>query len=251
MGIEYVLTEDGNIKVGENGHPLVRDGDREFELNGKHLLEEKIPELQNENKKIRLKWKEELQKANEKLQAFEGLDPEDARKAIDFMKTHEGKEAKVDEVKKQMQQQYEEKLSEKEKELAERDQQIHKLVVSNSFANSKTINEQTVLPPDVAEAYFGRFFKVEDGKAIAYDSNGNVIYSKEKPGEPASFDEALQSIIEQYPQKDRILKAAPGGGGATPGEGETKARAISRSQFDSLNASEKMSFVKNGGQITE
>lgn len=251
MPIEYVKNEDSSIKVGENGHPLVRDGDREFELNGKHLLEEKIPELQNENKKIRLKWKEELQKANEKLQALEGIDVEKAIKAIAFMETHEGKEAKVDEVKKQIQSQYEEKLSEKEKELAERDQHIHKLVISNSFANSKTINEQTVLPPDVAEAYFGRYFKVENGQAIAYDSAGNVIYSKERPGEPANFDEALQTIINQYPQKDRILKAAPGGSGAVPGDKAAKGRTISRSQFEQLAPQERMSFVKSGGQISE
>jgi hypothetical protein len=217
--MEYVKTENGNIKVGENGNPMVKDGDSEYELDAIHL-NSKIPELQKEAKNHRLKAKE-LQESLDKYQDID--DPDKAREALKTVRNLEDKKlidaGKADEMKKQIQDQYESKMAEKDKELLKRDQQIHQLVVSNAFASSQTISEQTILPPDVAEAYFGKHFQVEDGKAIAYDHSGNQIYSREKPGEPASFDEALQAIIDQHPQKDRILKAAPGGGGTPQGNG--------------------------------
>lgn len=246
MAIEYVKNEDGSIKVGENGHPVVRENDQEYELDAIHL-KTKIPELQKEAKEHRLKAKE----YQEKLSKYDGI--EDPDKALEALRTVQNLEDKklidagqVEEMKKKIREQYESKLSEKEKELAESEQQKHKLVMSYSFANSKTINEQTVLPPDVAEAYFGRFFKVEDGKAIAYDSNGNVIYSKEKPGEPANFDEALQTIIDQYPQKDRILKAAPGGSGTVPGSGANMQGV--RSKADLKTAKDKAKYISQYGR---
>jgi hypothetical protein len=219
--MEYVKTENGNIKVGENGNPVVKDGDSEYELDAIHL-NSKIPELQKEAKNHRLKAKE----LQEKLDNFQGIDdPDKAREALKTVQNLEDKKlidaGKAEEMKRQIQDQYDSKIAEKDQELSKRDQQIHKLVVSNAFANSQTINDQTILPPDVAEAYFGKHFQVEDGKAVAYDHSGNPIYSREKPGEPAPFDEALQTIINQHPQKDRILKAAPGGGGTPPGNGGT------------------------------
>jgi hypothetical protein len=251
MAIEYVKNEDGSIKVGENGNPMVRDGDQEYELDAIHLSS-KIPELQKEAKNHRLKAKE----LQEQLEKYQGIDdPEKAREALQTVQHLEDEKlidaGKAEEMKRQIREQYESKMAEKDQELSKRDQQIHQLVISNAFANSRVINEQTVLPHDVAEAYFGKHFKVENGQAIAYDSAGNVIYSKERPGEPANFDEALQTIINQYPQKDRILKATPGGSGAVPGDKAAKGRTISRSQFEQLAPQERMSFVKSGGQISE
>ncbi|MCS5880838.1 hypothetical protein LNP17_13745 [Klebsiella variicola subsp. variicola] len=46
-------------------------------------------------------------------------------------------------------------------------------------------------------------------------SSGNKIYSRSKPGELAAFDEALEFLVEQYPQKDHILKASGNQGGGS------------------------------------
>jgi hypothetical protein len=232
--MQYVKTEDGNIKVGENGNPLVQEEGKEpYELDAFHL-KSKVNELNEEAKKHRLSAKE----LQEKLDKFEGIDdPKKAKEALQTVQNLEDQKlidaGKAEEMKKQIQDQYESKLSEKDQALSERDQQIHKLVVSNAFANSQVVNEKTILPPDVAEAYFGKNFTVENGQAVAYDQNGNPIHSREKPGEPAPFDEALDYLVENHPQRDRLIKGNPGGSGSPPGGGSPGGggEAMSRQDF--------------------
>jgi hypothetical protein len=243
--------DDGMLALDSDGFPIRIDS----EGNESSVKDDGIDYLQRTVAES-ISRKNKLKELEQQLEKYQGIDdPDKAREALQTVQNLEDKKlidaGKAEEMKKQIQQQYENKMAEKDQELSKRDQQIHQLVISNAFAKSKVINDQTILPPDVAEAYFGRHFKVEDGKAIAYDHAGNPIYSREKPGEPAPFDEALQAIISQHPQKDRILKAAPGGSGAVPGDKAAKGRTISRSQFEQLAPQERMSFVKSGGQISE
>ena len=83
--------------------------------------------------------------------------------------------------------------------------------VGSQFATSEAI-KKTVLTPDIAATFFGKHF---DADGTAKDDSGNVIYSKEKPGEPAEFEEAIGIIIENYPGKESILRGtgSEGGGG--------------------------------------
>lgn len=232
--MQYVKTEDGNIKVGEGGNPLVQEeGGEPYELDAMHL-KSKVNELNEEAKKHRLTAKE----AQEQLEQFQGIDdPKKAREALKTVQNLEDKKlidaGEAEKLKQQVQEEYEQKIQGYEQSLSERDQQIHKLVVSNAFANSKTINEKTILPPDVAEAYFGRHFQVENGQAVAYDDNGKPIHSREKPGEPAPFDEALDYLVENHPQRDRLIKGNPGGSGSPPGGGSPGGggEAMSRQDF--------------------
>ena len=72
----------------------------------------------------------------------------------------------------------------------------------------------------MVQARFGSAFKVEDGKIVAYDNAGNKIFSRSRPGELADFDEALETLVDQYPYKDQILKGSgASGGGAQQGGG--------------------------------
>jgi hypothetical protein len=93
------------------------------------------------------------------------------------------------------------------------------------FETSKFVTERLTVPVDVALAAFGPSFKVEDGKFVAHDSNGMKLYSYTRPGEAATFDEAMERLVSQYPEKEKILRPAAdtgtkpqptgaGGGGA-------------------------------------
>jgi len=250
--MQYLKTENGNIQVGENGNPLVQEeGKDSYELDAFHL-KSKVNELNEEAKKHRLSAKD----LQEKLDQFQGIDdPKAARDALKKVQDLNDAQlidaGKAEEMKKQIQEQYEQKVSEKDQALSARDQQIHNLVVSNAFANSQVVNEKTILPPDVAEAYFGQNFKVENGQAVAYDQNSNPIYSKQKPGEPAPFDEALDHLVENHPQKDRLLKGNPGGSGSGPGGGSGGKGKINRSQFNEMEPGQARQFVTEGGQVID
>jgi hypothetical protein len=243
--------DDGMLALDSDGFPIRIDS----EGNESSVKDDGIDYLQRTVAES-ISRKNKLKELEQQLEKYQGIDdPDKAREALQTVQNLEDKKlidaGKAEEMKRQIQQHYESKMAEKDKELSKRDEQIHRLVVSNAFANSRVINDQTILPPDVAEAYFGRHFKVEDGKAIAYDHAGNPIYSREKPGEPAPFDEALQAIISQHPQKDRILKAAPGGSGASSGSGTPAGRTVSRQQFEAMGHGERMAFVKDGGKIND
>jgi hypothetical protein len=243
--------DDGTLALDSDGFPIRIDS----EGNESSVKDDGIDYLQRTVAES-ISRKNKLKELEQQLEKYQGIDdPDKAREALQTVQNLEDKKlidaGKAEEMKRQIREQYESKMAEKDQELSKRDQQIHRLVVSNAFAKSKVINDQTILPPDVAEAYFGRYFKVENGQAIAYDSAGNVIYSKERPGEPANFDEALQAIISQHPQKDRILKAAPGGSGASSGSGTPAGRTVSRQQFEAMGHGERMAFVKDGGKIND
>lgn len=66
---------------------------------------------------------------------------------------------------------------------------------------------------------FGKHFMVNDRNQVVAlrdpNDKGSVIPSQARPGEPASFDEALAQFIEAYPNKDSILKSSGNQGGGT------------------------------------
>ena len=93
--------------------------------------------------------------------------------------------------------------------------QLYDSMIGGSFAGSKYIADKIAIPADLLQARFGQAFKVEEGKIVAYDASGNKIYSRAKPGELAQFDEALEFLVENYPQKDYILKASGNNGGGS------------------------------------
>lgn len=76
------------------------------------------------------------------------------------------------------------------------------------FETSKFVTERLTVPVDVALAAFGPSFKVEDGKFVAHDQHGMMLYSYTRPGEAATFDEAMERLVSQYPEKEKILRPA-------------------------------------------
>jgi hypothetical protein len=245
------------LKLDADGHVIVRDGKPVYEhiSDGKEVVVDakqlftKITELNHEAKTHRTA----AEAAQAKLALYGETDPAELETFLDEVEALGGMEAirkgakvNVEDVKKQITAAYDAKLAEKDKVIGEKDGHIYKLEVSNRFKSSQFVADRLTLPADIAEATFGKSFKIEDGRVVAYNGK-DPIYSREKPGELAEFDEALSVLVDGYSMKDRILKGTgASGGGGGGGQRDPNASAIvNRSQFTS--AKEKSAFIATNG----
>jgi hypothetical protein len=126
-------------------------------------------------------------------------------------------------------------------------------IIGGSFAASKFITEKLAIPADVVQAMFGSRFKVDDGKLVPMGADGSPIFSATNHGNHADFEEALQVMVNQYPNKDMILKGTgASGGGATQGKpGAGGGKTVSRAQWDGMSQSDRMNHSKAGGAVTD
>lgn len=241
MAIQLKLSDDGHVVLNEESKPMVVDENgKEFALDYNGLYS-KIPSLNEEAKKHRLK----AQEYEQKLKLFDGIEDleawkSQAQEALEKVQTLDQSQmvaaGEVEKLKAEMEkafvgkhqkalEQFEKAKQDYEAKLSEKDGLLYKMAIRSEFAKSPTISEKTVLPPDIAEVYFGKHFKVEvhNGEPIVvgYLPSGDMVFSSERPGEPADFEEAIQAIISAYPLKDRILKGSASGSGSTGGTGGT------------------------------
>jgi hypothetical protein len=249
-----------SLKLDDKGHAVLDDGKPVYvdqEGNDVPLdataLYVKIAELSTEAKNHR-KAKADLKTELDGIRGiFEGVEDisewkkiadKNAQTVENFSQKDLVESKKVEEIKKAQQAAFDAEkdnllrsFSEKENEfqttLSTKDSIIYNLTVSSEFARSPWFtgdNSKTILTPEIAQSYFGGFFKVEeDGKhpdgtpktRVTGYVGDNPIYTKKplKAGELADFDEAMGVIIENYPMKDRILRSSGGGSGAGGGAG--------------------------------
>lgn len=193
--------------------------------------------------------REAKEEALAKLKLFDGIeDPKAAKAALEKLKTVDFTKLvgvdKVEEVRAEVAKAYETKLADKDVEIGDLKSTLDSEMIGGSFARSKFIAEKIAVPVDIVQARFGKSFKIEDGQIAAYGADKNKIYSKSKPGEAASFEEALEILIDQYPHKDQILKGnSGGGGGASSGGGGGGAKTMTRSVFEQLTAREQSAKI--------
>lgn len=239
------LDENGNVVVVDGKPVYVHDDGKEVPFDAPSAMQ-KISQLNGEAKSHR-----ERAEAAEKLaNAFDGLDAEAARKAIDTVKNYDDKKlvdaGEVEKLKSEMSRTHTEQLA---KERAEKDaiqNQLYNEVIGGNFARSKTVQDKLNIPADVAQSFFGKHFSIKDGKPVANDANGNPIYSRVRAGEFADFDEAMETLIDSYPHKDRIIKASGStGGGATGGAGG--AAGAPKSLADCKTDAEKVTYLQAAG----
>lgn len=158
--------------------------------------------------------KETLEK---QIQAFEGItDPDAARKALETVANLDDKKlidaGEVEKVKAEISKAYQSQIDEVTTKKQELESQLYQEKIGGSFSRSKLIAERFAIPADLVQAYFGKSFKVEEGQIVAYDEHNQKVYSRENPGALASFDEALEILVDSYPHKDSILKASGAAG---------------------------------------
>ena len=177
--------------------------------------------------------REAKEAAERALKAFEGLEAEAARRALETVAALEARRlVDVDEARRG----FEGELTDKDGRIAALEARLAKETVSGAFARSRLIAEKFAIPADLVEARFGGQFRVEDGRVVGVGADGARVFSRTRPGELAGFDEALEAIVEAYPERARILKGtvAPGGGASSGGAGV--ARSMTLSAFNALDA---------------
>jgi hypothetical protein len=233
----WKLDADGRIEM-KDGNPVYIQSD------GREMVMEAstVGSLNGEAKAQR----EARQRAEADLKKYEGIDPEKARVALETLEKLDQKTlidaGEVDKVKAQITEQYTGKLSEAENTNKSLRGENNNLKLDLAFTSSKFMDRFSI-PSDMVRAAFGRHFEFgDDGKIVPKDQTGNPIYSKQRIGEVASFDEALEILVEQYPGKDAILKApdARGSGNSGNGGGRTGNKAtVTRTEFDNMTPADK------------
>ena len=220
--MKYKFTENGNIAV-QDGKPVVIDDDgteSTVDALGANanlkVKDTEIATLRNEAKSKR----EELQAAKAKLDKIGDANLDDVLdKANRYGDLESDQQKKFDDYKKSL----DDGVAAKDAEIGTLKGELEKHLIDNAILQSPTI-DKTIYPPEHFLALYRRHFKLEDGKPVA-EVDGSVVYSKENPGTPAGITEAIDHIIENDPNKDKILKGSGmQGSGSPPGKGNQNFR---------------------------
>ena len=248
------------LKLDEAGHAVLSDGKPVYVADdGKEVAFDApgtvatIARLNGEAKTHR----EAKEAAEGKLKLFEGItDPAAAKKALETIKNFDDKKlidaGEVERVKAETIKALEDKYAPTVKENEALKGELYGEKIGGAFARSKFIADKAAVPADLMQAKFGQNFKIEDGKVAAYDSDGNKVFSRANPGNPADFEEALEIIVGSYSHRDMILKGnANGGGGARNGNGGG-AKTISREAFQKLDpVAQQKAVMTDGMTVTD
>lgn len=239
---QVVLSDGKPVYIMEDGKDFVADvpslysktlelkGEAKRHREGKELVETKLsfysdlfPDMDSEGLK---EWKQSAESALDTVKNLEDKKLLDAKK-VEIIKNElrEAHDKNLASVKKS----FAEKESEYQGSLSRKDEQIFRLMVGNAFANSKYFSGKdpiTLLTPDIALAAFGGNFKVKekegtgDLQIVGYYNGTEILSTKpDRVGEIATIDEAIEVLIDRYPQKDRIMAAGKSGSSAAGGSG--------------------------------
>lgn len=223
---------------------IEKDGKYRLDVEGGFKTHEEINGLTTALNKER----DARSKLEKQLKKFDGIeDPAEALKAIETLKNLDQKKlidaGEVEKVKAEVTKAMQSKIDELQNTLQQKDSILTKELIGGRFARSKFISEKMAIPHDLVEARFGQNFKIEEGKVVAYDQHGNKVYSQDRPGELAEFDEALNILVSQYPYKDSILKGSDTSGSGAPQNG-TRPGATN---WHDLPPIERLSFARRAG----
>lgn len=213
------LDDKGSVVVQDGKPVYVKDDGTEvaFDVVGTTAT---IARLNGEAKGHR----ERAEAAEGKLKGFEGIEDQAAAiKALATVKNLDDKKlidaGEAEKVKAEITKAFEKQLADAKAVSETLQGQLFAEKVGGSFARSKYIADKLAIPADLVEARFGKHFAVDNGQIVATDANGNKIYSAANPGALAGFDEALETLVSQYPQKDHILKGTGANGGGSQNSG--------------------------------
>lgn len=254
------LDNDGHAVLVDGKVVMVYDDGKELPFDAAQTVAT-ISRINNEAKGHR----EKAEKLAEALKGYDGIDPSAARKALETVSNLDAKRlidaGEVEKVKASMAQTYDERVEAIKKQfepiIAERDQFKSNYIsekIGTAFSRSKYVEDKLAIPSDMVQLAFGRHFRVEEnGEIKGYDQRGNRLISKARPGEDPSFDEALELLVDGYPNRDRIMKGSGMSGSGAGGSGGSAlgSKAMTRSQFDALSHPARSSFMKSGGKVVQ
>lgn len=249
------------LKLTPEGHAVVQDGKPVYvHEDGKEVAFDApgtvatITRLNGEAKDHRIR----AETAEGKLKPFEGIaDAAAAKKALEIVANLDSKKlvdaGEVQKVKDEAIRALEEKYAPVVKEVETLKGSLYQEKIGGAFARSKFIAEKVAIPADLLQASFGNSFKIEEGKVVAYGPDGNKVYSKTSPGNPAGFEEALEILVDNYPHKASILKGSGASGSGASGGGNQGAggkKTMTRAAFDALDPAAKAAAVTGKDAVT-
>ncbi len=195
--------------------------------------------------------RERAEGAETKLKAFEGItDPAAAVKALATVKNLDDKKlvdaGEVERVKAEAVKAVEQQFLPFKTQAETLQQQLNAHLIGSAFSGSQFVATKIAAADaasaaQIARGLFGQNLKVEDGKVVGYDGNGNRIYSKTRPGELADANEAIETLITTSPLAASIVKganASGGGAGGGGGNGGGKTQ-ITRAAWQALSPGEQ------------
>jgi len=187
--------------------------------------------------------------ASETAKAFEGIDPEAARSALEMVSNLDAKKlvdaGEIAKVKEEARKVFQKQLDEATDKNEALETRYADEKIGNVFGGSKFIKENLTIPPDMARGTFGAFFKYTDGRVVPQNTDGTPIYSLTSPGEVATFDEAMAIIVSGYANRDLILKGSGSKGSGADEldpDGSGK-RVIKRDAFFRLSPKDQSKYA--------
>jgi len=247
----WKMNEDNSFAKDESGNPVwVRESGEEKAVDYIAMSQALMSASREAAER-----KAKLREYESKLEPLKEIDDlpswmEDAKKALETVKTTPDKEKDVeDRIKGQIEavtKPLKEQLARLEAEKAAADLRLQKETIGNAFSRSEYVRNKMV-DPVVASDLFSKHFKLgKEGRLIAVDNNGQVIYSESGESE-APFDEALARLVDNYPGKSFLLKGSnAAGSGARPSGAATGMPVVSaRKQFK--NIADKTKFISEHG----
>lgn len=249
-----LLIVDGKVVVRNDKPVYVNDDGTEVEFDVV-ATQQSIARLNSEARERRLA----LETAQARITAFGELDPVKAREALDLVGKLDQKKLRdageVDQATALLNKGWEQKLADETKRRETLEGQLVEEKIGGNFSRSKFISEKMVVPPEMVQSYFGKHFKLVDGKVVAHDGNGQPIHSKANPAEIAGFDEALEIVVGNYAHRDSLLKATQKGGGGSDkgggGGGGDGKKQMTRTEFNALPLMEQGKFSREGGKVVD
>lgn len=252
------LTPEG-LAVVTDGKPVyVHDDGKEVAFDATGTVAT-ITRLNGEAKGHR----ERAEAAEAKYKPFEGIeDAAKARKAIDLVANLDSKRlvdaGEKDKAIAEAIKAVEEKYSPFVKKAETLEGQLHNFMVGGAFNRSKYIAEkfatEGLAGVEIAQALFGNRLKVEDGRVVGYDAQGNKLYSRARPGELADPDEAIELLVDAHPHKAHLIKGSGASGGGASGSTNVNAggkKTVARAQWDAMDQGARMAHSKAGGAVTD
>lgn len=246
MALKKVITAEEHKTLSETVQPLYMPSGDGFALDIEGGLDD-VAGLKSALEKERKAARD----AAARLKKLEGVDPDKYQELLTAQEKAEQdraiKAGEFDSLKKQLLESNEKEKNKLTEALLAKESMIYNLMVSSQFSKSPLILEKTLLPPDIAETYFSKNFKVEEinGRpcVVGYLNGEKILDTKN--GEPADFEAALTVIIDAYPMKDRIMKGGHAGSGATGNSGAGNT-AVTGDPYK-MTATQKADFIEKQG----
>lgn len=125
--------------------------------------------------------------------------------------------------------------------------------VANAFMGSRFANRDAKVPVDMLKSFFGGAYRLENGKLVAYDGEGSKVYSRQRPGDVADFEESLALMVQQSKHRDYIMTGAASTTEQAPAQPQQQTNGVGKSMprtaFEQMNAQQRMDYMKAGGKV--